>query len=180
MDELERVAYHEAGHAVACVEFEVPMDRVTIVAADGNLGHVEHDFRRMFEDVEGIDDERQRSEALAIIALAGAATEANRAGNDRDVNWDDEQYRPDVVQASRMLDSFSDHDDEFRAYFKYIAERTKSLVARPQFIAGVDALIEALMGRRELSGEEAANLVRAARGAATRLVQGGTHGKAKR
>jgi hypothetical protein len=162
MGSIERVANHEAGHAVACIWFGVPIDRMSIVAANGSLGHVEHDFGRMLEDVEDIHEERQKSEAQAIISLAGAATEANRAGSDRDVNWDDEQYRPDVVQASQMLDSFSDHDDEFRAYFKYIAERTKSLVARRQFMVGVDALIEALMGRRELTGEEAASLVRAA------------------
>jgi len=188
MGSIERVAYHEAGHAVACIWFELPVDRVTIIADEerGSLGHVEHDFGdpdALHSEIElllyeqapksevpkGVDWldhellERSFIEKHATVALAGAAAETRWCGRGRDVDWDDESYRSDVVQASQMLSRFSDHDDEFGAYFEYIAERTKSLVARPQFIVGVDALIEALMGRRELSGEEAANLVRAAR-----------------
>ena len=33
--EIERVAYHEAGHAVACIWFDVPLDEVTTVADGG-------------------------------------------------------------------------------------------------------------------------------------------------
>jgi ATP-dependent Zn protease len=41
-DQLKFTAYHEAGHAVACVEFGRRFHHVAIKPGDGSLGHMLH------------------------------------------------------------------------------------------------------------------------------------------
>jgi hypothetical protein len=153
----ERVAYHEAGHAVACIWFEIPPDVVTIVPEGESLGYVEHNFY----GISGLNEDREKLEEQALIAFAGAACEALHFGKGRDVDWCDEGYRHDIVQASRILYSLAEHDNEGAAYFDWVGERAKSLVARPLFVAAVDALAEALIEHQKLAGERAHEIVQA-------------------
>jgi ATP-dependent Zn protease len=153
----ERAAYHEAGHAIAAIWHEIELDRVTIVPEGGALGYVEH----RFSGLAGLEEDREKLEAQALIALAGPACEAHHFGKGRKVDWNAEDYRHDVVQASVLLQSLSAHEDEGAAYFDWIAERAVSLVAMPRFVEAADALAEALIERRELTGEQASELINA-------------------
>jgi hypothetical protein len=101
---------------------------------------------------------REKLEAQALIALAGAACEAHHFGRGREGNWHADDYRHDVVQASVLLQSLSAHEDEGAAYFDWIAERAVSLVAMPLFVHAADALASALIEKRELTGAEAREL----------------------
>lgn len=154
-DAIERAAYHEAGHAIAAIWHEIELDRVTVVPESGTLGYVEHGF----SGLAGLEADREKLEAQALIALAGAACEAHHFGRGREVDWNADDYRHDAVQASAVLQSLSAHDDEGAAYFDWIKERAMSLVAMPRFVEAADALAEALIERRELTGEQASKLV---------------------
>lgn len=152
---IERVAYHEAGHAIAAIWHEIELDCVTIAPEGGALGYVEH----RFSGLAGLEDDREKLEVQALIALAGAACEAHHFGRGRKVDWYSDDYRHDVVQASVLLQSLSAHEDEGTAYFDWIAERAMSLVSMPQMVKAADALAGALIERRELTGEQASKLV---------------------
>ena len=154
-DAIERVAYHEAGHAIAAIWHEIELDCVTIVPESGTLGYVEH----RFSGLAGLEEDREKLETQALIALAGPACEAHHFGRGRKVDWYADDYRHDVVQASDVLQSLSAHDDEGAAYFDWIAERAMSLVAKPLFVQAADVLAEALIERRELTGEQVSKLV---------------------
>jgi hypothetical protein len=155
--EVERVAYHEAGHATAALWFKVELDRVTIVPEGGALGYVEH----RFSGLAGRDEDREKLEAQALVALAGPACEAHHFGRGREGNWHADDYQHDVEQAREVLDTLSGHDNEKPTYFAWIAERAMSLVAKPLFVQAADVLAEALIERRELTGEQASELINA-------------------
>ena len=127
---------------------------MTIASEGGTLGYVEH----RFDGLLGLDADREKLEAQALIALAGAACEAHHFGRGRTVDWYADDFRHDLVQASGVLQSLSAHEDEGAAYFDWIAERAMSLVAMPRFVVAADALAEALIERRELTGEQASKL----------------------
>ena len=151
---IERVAYHEAGHAIAAIKLRVQLDCVKIVEEGGALGYVEH----RFSGEPGLDEDREKAEAQVLIAFAGAACEAHHFGKGRKVDWHADDYRHDIVQANCVLESAAPQEDERAAYFDWMAERAKSLVAEPPFVHATDALATALMEKRELTGEEAREL----------------------
>jgi hypothetical protein len=62
--ETRWVAHHEAGHAIVAAVLGVKVREVTVVPADGNLGHCQLDY-----DATAKDDDR------VVISLAGPATE---------------------------------------------------------------------------------------------------------
>ena len=157
----EGVAFHEAGHAVACVWFEASLRVVTIAPKGEALGCVEHSF---VEALAGYEDNRGRLEANALISLAGPACEVRSLGQGRAVVWSDEGYLHDVQAAHECLYGLCAHEDEARAYFQWMAERAKSLVALPRFVSASNALAEALITHRTLTGEEAREVIRRAWG----------------
>jgi hypothetical protein len=70
---LEDTAHHEAGHAVAAVEFRRPFRYVTIESGDDSLGHVMfRTFKASFNpELNGDLRTRVCCENYAIISLAG-------------------------------------------------------------------------------------------------------------
>ncbi len=65
MTELERVAYHEAGHAVAMVLYGIRFERATIVEDEDVLGRVRHEYAP--EDIPTRTRGRMRSTICAHI-----------------------------------------------------------------------------------------------------------------
>jgi ATP-dependent Zn protease len=151
----ERAAYHEAGHAIAKLSHEIELDRVAIVPEGGALGYVEHSV----SGEPGLDEDREKLEAQALVALAGPACEAHHFGRGREVDWNDDDYQHDAKAARGSLYSLSAHDDERAAYFNWIAERAMSFVSMPSMVKAADALAGALVEQRELTGEQAFELV---------------------
>ena len=84
---------------------------------------------------------------------------ANAGSGGSNPAGDADDYRHDVVQASVLLQSLSAHEDEGAAYFDWIAERAMSLVSMPRMVKAADALAEALIERRELTGVQASELI---------------------
>jgi hypothetical protein len=82
----KRVAYHEAGHAVACVLLRIPVVRVTIRPDRRGLGAVRWgDVTRMripgMRGVSGVARVRAIRERLAVMALAGPAAQGILVGH---------------------------------------------------------------------------------------------------
>jgi hypothetical protein len=79
---LEDTAHHEAGHAVAAVEFRKRFRYVTIEPGDGSLGHVMFQKSNASFKPDIFVDLRTRvlCEHSAIISLAGPSAGAHFCG----------------------------------------------------------------------------------------------------
>lgn len=83
MNDRERVAYHEAAHAVAAWALWRPFEYATIVAGEESNGHVQHIPIRDVEDFVFPGDYDSFALDRAVIALVGYAAESVAA----ETNW---------------------------------------------------------------------------------------------
>jgi hypothetical protein len=159
---LRQIAFHEAGHAVAFLEFGIAKFRyVTIVAEDGNLGHLSPYSSTITKSAAGrlSDREVSRNELHAICLMCGYAAETVLAGA---------KYNPWMLVLGGGQQDFKDCWEaiEFRfpawqgyengeggdvrgAYWKYIWQRARHFVA----VHGtkINAIAEALLSHKKLS-----------------------------
>lgn len=81
--QLERTAYHEAGHAVMHWQLDRPFRYVTIKSGNNSLGHVAS-YKARFLDNEGFDHRKPTHRAWledrVLISLAGAEAEKHFSG----------------------------------------------------------------------------------------------------
>ena len=78
---IEKIAYHEAGHAMAFMVLKTRFSKVSIVPDDESLGRVTNDLPDSFFD-EDLNANRQRSlyEKHILISLAGGLAEMKLTG----------------------------------------------------------------------------------------------------
>lgn len=83
LSRLEKIAFHEAGHAVISLKLGIPVRRATIVPADdGSLGHVlSSGSPKWFKPDRQCDARTKRYLRKRVITLmAGCIAEKRRAG----------------------------------------------------------------------------------------------------
>jgi ATP-dependent Zn protease len=170
------VAYHEAGHAVACYVLRRPMERVSIVPKGRTLGYCQPSLWRRsalglrLEALafarDGLDlaaaltrssrayeiHAQARTYASAITALAGELAAARVTGRYNDVC-----ASGDLAQARALLASISDDLDELREAWQDALTRAQAIVR--DYWPAVEAVAAALLRRRELTGVEAGEIV---------------------
>lgn len=155
----ESVAYHEVGHAIAARHHEIPFAKMalTIVPGDDYSGRLQIVMRGCHWDVDTSDRARMKMERLAQAYLAGIAAQRH--------------HRPSSVRGYHASDDYRKVDDfihyfvhsqeEHHAYFKLLKIRTQDLFERPDIWAQVEALAAALLERKTLSANEAAEIIQA-------------------
>jgi Peptidase family M41 len=151
---LEAIAYHEAGHAVACVVHHVRVRKATIVPDAEVLGHVSHanPYGGVRLDVENSSRRaRFRVERDILISLAGDAAErkfCNRrrfgAGSDYDRAVDAASYLCSSAEATE-------------AYVNWLAV-TASDWAEGHWPA-IEKVAKALLQHKTLTGARVRELV---------------------
>jgi ATP-dependent Zn protease len=155
---LRRVAYHEAGHAVAAVELNVAFREVSIVPADGTVGHVVRSLSGAIRrSLESGTPPRRRVEAAVMICFAGEVAEHRFSGRH---DWVGAER--DITSALDYLDTITESSREAAAYRTLLWIRTEQLFAKDHIWAGVEALAAALMERPTINGREARGIVQAA------------------
>jgi Peptidase family M41 len=159
---LRRVAYHEAGHAVAAYVLRLPMREVSIIEEADSLGHMEHAPTPWFQpDVWYGDDRRteHRIEARIICALAGPAAEAR---------WGGRRNRVGAGQDERNALDLADYvagdptGEGARLYVAWLRHRAEGLVRRELYWAAVEALAAELLARRRVGARRARAIIKQA------------------
>ena len=100
--DLQRVAHHEAGHAVAAVVLQLPYGSVTIVPGQDDLGYV------MLPDPlagweRGDGKKRPLAEAYVVATYAGLAAEHVIYGDTIETLYDDGFAGADVHEATDYI-----------------------------------------------------------------------------
>lgn len=161
--QLERIAYHEAGHAVAAFETGVSIRRVTIVPGREYRGRVfQRALSKSFREKVSAGPqtrERIRLENLIIVRYAGAMAEKVAFGRvDRWVG-----KNSDMNGSADLLTHLADDEKEQGAYANWLWERTRVLISYWATWPGVEALARELLQSRTIKGPLAREIFRKAR-----------------
>ena len=151
--QLERVAYHEAGHAVSAIFLRIPFDRATIIpgkTSDGEeyLGIVEISskfFRNFHPDISLTPRTREKIEDLIINAYAGTLAEKRYIGRH---DW--RGAEPDLHSTIRFSHYAAGGEGDIETvFFRWLRLRTDALI--DQHWNKVQNVANALLDRKTLS-----------------------------
>lgn len=156
---VKRVAYHEAGHAVAAYIVRRRWQYATIEPTDDSLGHIRY-FpapATFHPDADEDTRTRYRLEQYATTALGGVVAEAKLIGSH---NW--VGASADLRQAVDWLDYLSSGPDETGAYVGWMLERTRGLLRQEHWWLAVEHLAAALLVHRRLDYRRCRQLIASA------------------
>jgi len=116
--ELEKTAYHEAGHAVAAFEMKRSFRHVTIEPDEESLGHIMFTkFRDSFRpDIDSYSKIRNPLEKAIITALAGPIAEQIFSGRKNLIG-----AGGDFHNASEYADYLCGSREESEAFIKWLS-----------------------------------------------------------
>lgn len=159
-----RVAYHEAGHAVACYLLHKPFHYVTIQGEDleGTLGHVmPWDAPASIRpDITMTARIRDWIERDVMVSFAGQVADEMAGYSPLDPNYYGQ--RGDNASVIDRASYVAQGDEQLEHYLAWLLARTKDMLALPWHWAAVEAVADALQERRRLSGREARRITREA------------------
>jgi ATP-dependent Zn protease len=154
---LVETAYHEAGHAVACMTLKRPFKRVTIVPEGDSLGHIlkRNCPKSIRPDIVVNCRSFRWIEREIICALAGLAAEHRFAGRH---NW--RGAGSDFSHAVDLAGNLYFEPAVSSRYLAFMVEQAKCLVAASRVWIEIQAIAAALMERETLSAREAKQVIR--------------------
>lgn len=148
--QLERTAYHEAGHAVMHLEEKLAFEHVTIVPNEErrSLGHLIWKVQSDFNPEISSDRKTLRLlESMILCSLAGPAAEAIYAGRR---NWRGAAGDLEAMVA-RAID-YTGSPEEANAFVNWLWIRANNTM-KAQWPT-VEAVAEALLAKKTLSTRE--------------------------
>jgi hypothetical protein len=78
---LQRMAFHKAGHVVACVRFQIPCDRILVLGENpSNVSYMQGDYYDLVGDRKRINRERAEQSVIALLAGYAAQVKYNPRG----------------------------------------------------------------------------------------------------
>jgi Peptidase family M41 len=156
---LERTAYHEAGHAVVAMKLDRRFHHVTIEPGDGSLGHVLHEkFSRRFRpDIELGFRARETIDDHCLISMAGMAADSRFIGRD---TWDGGGQ--DTHQAIDLAARLGYDNQVLGHYIPFMRARVDGLMRSDRVWSQVQAVAAALLEQRTLTWDQAKEVYRAA------------------
>jgi len=152
-DDLRRVAYHEAGHAVTAVLLKRTFKYATIVADDTSLGHVSY-VKKGLPNPEDLIEEQEIARAMKkmdkiiLTALGGRAAE--------EIFFETQSLlcSRDWDQAVQLSTLFYPPGDLLDAYLRYQLERCKAMLSKPLHRRFVKAVAELLEDKKHVSAKD--------------------------
>lgn len=158
MKSIEKTAHHEAGHAIVCVHFRVPLHSITIAPNDaqGTLGCVHHDtLLRGIEMYGGnlSDEEMVKVQQDFVIALAGVNAERLACGRNNHVGAHGD-YSHVLAIAMELYPQKT-----AAAFIEYLSFRAIDILELPDNMYAREHLVPVLLERKTLDGEDATRLI---------------------
>lgn len=141
---------HEAGHALLAFLCGRQLELVTIIAEGDKHGRVS------YASLEGDRKEREATEELIRIALAGRAGEKALTGR-----WNLVGIADDWPSAAELARTFL-AEDQVLAYLREIEVAVAEVLRQPAHRAALKSLVAALLHKQTLDGLEAERIIREA------------------
>lgn len=145
----KRIAYHEAGHALANFISDIPFEYVTIIENEGSLGHLSKPNLPEYDDSLDIPDRLVLFVKDCIVAIAGTFSESiftnrkNNIGASSDFSEVDELINGNILDKQEQL-----------LFKKWIKVHTKNILNRPENKARIELLVEELLIHKTLTEEQ--------------------------
>lgn len=159
---LIRIAYHEAGHAVAAFELRRAIKSVDIIpdTEDDRQGAL-HNTKINFEGVAWDNGNKYRSkiERAVIIFFAGYIAEKKYSCKTTFAF----KNLTDTHRALDYLDYLTGSDEESGAYAGWLFVKTQNLMNLPYNWNAVIAVADALLQKRKLSQKECREIIQNSR-----------------
>jgi len=160
---IESVAYHEAGHAIMCLQVGLKFNNVTVMPKEESLGNVK--LSKINIANHRLSDRRFRSEAEKYIqvALSGPITEQLFSQNDNYILGSSNDFQ----QCFSVALSIFGPIEVAEAYVNFLATHTKSVFLitsdeKPEFTERWDEvkiLSQALIDRKILRYKEVLSIL---------------------
>lgn len=161
LKDLERLAYHEAGHAVAAYLMNLRFKTVSIISKETGFErcHFTKWPKNYYQERNRSPKSRNLIEKEVTTVVAGHLSERMLAGETEPIG-----EHHDVTMAQKLLDSLCGSTEETDAYLRWQWVRTKNMLRLPLNWMMVEALATALIERRELSEESARSIFQETQG----------------
>lgn len=156
---FERVAYREAGRAVAASSLGMPFSGVTILPRDIARRYTPSGASARGARYRGTLEwkDRERIDAEIVIAYCAPAAEAALAGPRNLV-----AARVEHDNTRELASSICESDEEKFAYLAWLEIRARNLVTEPKNWRAVQRLAAALIERKEMGESDARKLIKGA------------------
>ncbi len=157
---LRATAFHEAGHAVACIYERVQLSTVSIAPTEDSFGHVGHRNILHGCNIEWEDkpSHRLRMERLVRISLAGPAAQHRFRAR----GYWHYHGKADLKSAFELVQFFVGNEEEGSAYLRLLEIQTRNFLNRPGVWDEITALATALLEETTLTPKRARSVVHAA------------------
>lgn len=158
---IEKTAYHEAGHAIACHFLRIGYRYVTIEPKEDAWGRVVHrPFPKSFQpDIIDVGDNklRLRIERLIMVSFAGQATElALKGGKATENIIYNTQDGKNAIDVALFL---TEEEKELNAFLKWLWMRTFNWIKNPLYWLAVEELVKELLIKHKLSAREVKGII---------------------
>ncbi len=155
--DLESLAYHEAGHAVAAFHHNVRAKKLSILPEPGSSGRLTYHpyFSGIHPEGDTSPRVQRRLENMALVCCAGPAAERrfNARGYRTYHGKGDWQYAID------LLSHLSGDDEILSAYFNLIDLQARKFVHLPWVWSCIEDLAAALLEHKELTGKQVRSVI---------------------
>jgi ATP-dependent Zn protease len=155
---LERIAYHESGHAVISTELKLPFTRVSVIEDDKSLGHIIFTLPDWFNpDISSDAKTNTLIEKRILVGLSGLAAVHKLTGRH---NW---RGASCDVHSAVGLASYRFTHEVAEPYINYLKARARSMMNAPYTWMAVEQLAKKLLEEQQLSAKTARKIIRSAR-----------------
>ena len=154
---IEKVAYHEAGHAMASWVLKIQFSEVSIISDDESEGRVTNRLPDSFFDDSNVNRQRRLFEKHILILLAGGLAE-EKLTRQEDIDGNASDYKSAAELALRTTGS----EAEANAFLLRLTERARNMVDLPTYWAAIEALAAVLLHSKKLSARKAREIMRQA------------------